>query len=1166
MSSETDINDELTLDQIAESFLNRLRSGERPSIQEYVAKYPELAGDIEELFPTLASLEQYDAGSSRSMHVSDFKAPQKLGDYHIIREVGRGGMGVVYEALHETMQRRVALKVLPHTKSGKKDYTKRFLREARAAGQLHHTNIVPVFEVGEADGIHYYAMQFIHGQNLDIVLDELRRLEAMSTESLATLRATTSIVGAHNSVSESTTAFWNGTDAANVGAPNTGGVASDGDSTSSDEAEASSQWSRKGNSSASYFKRVAMGAQQVADALGYAHSHGVLHRDIKPSNLLLDTEGVIWVSDFGLAKDDSEDLTHTGDIIGTLRYMAPERFTGTAGVSSDIYSIGLTLYEMCTMRYAFDESDRARLMQQIASRDPVAPRRFRPEIPRDLETIILKSIARDPGARYLTARQLADDLGRFVADKPVLARRVSLAERAWRWCRRNPSYALLFGCVALMAALVVLGAVGFGVQSLRHADELRGETIRALQAESEARQASLESTRSLYKSYVGFANASRWSRRRGQRFETLDQLRMASALLPKLDWSRDDIAKETQLLRNAAIAALPLVDIREIRSWPTNTFARAGLSADGSMAAWSEDDGALVVRNVDSQKVVAELQGPSEQVWVVGFDPSGRFIAGKFHDDVPPTPPKLIVWEIATGQKLLDVRERLGNAAFAFHPTSDEFVVCRKSGELAVYSLGEAKQVRTLSIGSDVLKLQFDPFGLLSYERGNEILSTEYESGQSKRISFPAPVHTFEWKSNGDLVVGGRDGKVYVRSAQSEEIRSFGSHTANVVRALLSPRENLLITEAWGGSRLIHDLRTGDLLLNLEGLNIDGISRSRNRVGLSRSFNTHGVWELAAGEPIREILTGDDRRHWDIVPHPEFESLVALSADGGVEIWDIERETLIANAPGKEVTQIAFSPAGDQLFTASAGAAAPMVYDVSATKNQLERFDVVIDPPRPIPELNVKRPAGRSNHLALDQMGRTLAVLDGLDSAHVLRLASDAVPVVLKGHPMISRIAISPDGNWVVTASWHGEGIRLWNASTGELTNDLAPDVGTAWPAFSPNGKWLMVTSKENDYIWDTATWTRRTIDRGDQPGYEGRITFSPSSDLAVIWQSRVVPRLVDPESGQEIAVLEAPNRRGGVPVFTSSGRKLVLASSGCMQVWDVAALRSELSELGLDW
>jgi tetratricopeptide (TPR) repeat protein len=217
---------------------------------------------------------------------------------------------------------------------------------------------------------------------------------------------------------------------------------------------------------------------QVAEALAHAHAQNILHRDIKPANLLLDMQGTVWVTDFGLAKYEGDDLTKTGDVVGTIRYMAPERFSGWADQRSDVYSLGLTLYELICLRAAFEETDRGCLVKQISELEPPPPRSVDPRLPRDLETIVLKAMAKEPSQRYPSARELADDLQRFLADRPIRARRSSAWEQAWRWCRRNRLVASLVGLLALVLIGVgvggVIAAYRFGSLALQ-ADEAKKE-------------------------------------------------------------------------------------------------------------------------------------------------------------------------------------------------------------------------------------------------------------------------------------------------------------------------------------------------------------------------------------------------------------------------------------------------------------------------------------------------------------------------------------------------------------------------------------------------------------------------------------------------------------------------------------------------------------------
>ena len=241
-----------------------------------------------------------------------------------------------------------------------------------------------------------------------------------------------------------------------------------------------------------FFRSLAQIGRQVAGGLAYAHARGIVHRDIKPSNLLLDTDGVVWIADFGLAKAEDEGLTQSGDILGTIRYMAPERFRGEGDARVDVYALGLTLYELLTLHPGFDCSDRLKLMERIKTEEPPRPRSVDGRIPRDLETIVLKAIEKDPKARYQTAEAMGEDLGRFLADEPIRARRATLTEQTVRWCRRNPAVSSLVAAV-LLATLAGAGFASFYAVRPRTARQGGGQRA-ARRSSGSARRSSREKT------------------------------------------------------------------------------------------------------------------------------------------------------------------------------------------------------------------------------------------------------------------------------------------------------------------------------------------------------------------------------------------------------------------------------------------------------------------------------------------------------------------------------------------------------------------------------------------------------------------------------------------------------------------------------------------------
>ena len=496
---------------LAAEFMERCRRGERPSLEEYVQRHPELASEIRELFPTIAAIERLKTTDTRDGHSGPVRGDvhlERLGDFRIVRELGRGGMGIVYEAQQESLGRRVAVKVLPRQLLLEARQLDRFEREARTAAKLHHTNIVPIFGVGEHEGYHYIAMQYIHGVGLDVVFRQLQRAlhgcgdgpaPASSGVATASRRKELDVVSVARTLIDASSGVKGLSDHPVGGAltatapPGQAAAASPPPAVpaapGAEDAAPPAAPPAALRLGSGYWSSIAHIALQAADALAYAHEQHTLHRDVKPGNLLLDADGTVWVADFGLAKAvDQDGVTRPGDVVGTLRYMAPELFRGDADARSDVYSLGVTVYELATLQPAFADSHRTSLIDAIMQNRLTAPRLLAPGVPRDLETIILKCIAREPEARYPSAAALAEDLRRFLEDRPILARRAGLAERGWRWSRRNPMLASLLGATAvLLAAVSVISTTAYFQTrraNTRTQEALAGETAQRERAEN----------------------------------------------------------------------------------------------------------------------------------------------------------------------------------------------------------------------------------------------------------------------------------------------------------------------------------------------------------------------------------------------------------------------------------------------------------------------------------------------------------------------------------------------------------------------------------------------------------------------------------------------------------------------------------------------------------
>ncbi|MBT3288654.1 MAG: serine/threonine protein kinase [Victivallales bacterium] len=542
------------LDELLEEFLAQLRRGDTPSVEEFAARHPHVADEIRELFPAALSLEDLKVAETGSAEVSAAHVPplERLGDFRIIREIGRGGMGVVYEAEQESLGRHVALKVLLNQALHGTKQVSRFEREARLAASLHHTNIVAVYGVGEQDTVRYYVMELIDGISLDHVIARLADAEELRTQRE---KAVCDYIG--------------------------------------------------GCSKAERWQRAACIGLSLADALQHAHEQGVLHRDIKPANVLVNPHGGVWIADFGLAKAlHAGDVSQTGTTAGTLRYMAPEQFSGDTGIASDLYALGLLLYELLVLAPAYAEADRGRLIQRITHENVPRLRESCPNVPRDLDTIVQKLTAHDSQHRYPSAAVLADDLRRFLDGRPIQARPVAWPVHLWRWGRRKP---VLASMVAALLVLVLTTVTAIAVGWVQTRSALAQEKQQRRRAEANASLA-LEVVDNIFSQFsptgIGSASQASISPTDGEAMAlpTAPVLSARAAvllqkLLPLYDRLAGETGDERQVRVKAAAARKRIGDVQ----WQLGQYTQAERSYRDAVA-----DYAVLARDLNDERHLIE--------------------------------------------------------------------------------------------------------------------------------------------------------------------------------------------------------------------------------------------------------------------------------------------------------------------------------------------------------------------------------------------------------------------------------------------------------------------------------------------------------------------------------------------------------------------------------
>jgi WD40 repeat protein/serine/threonine protein kinase/DNA-directed RNA polymerase specialized sigma24 family protein len=1140
------------LSRLAAEYLQQMRRGDHPTIEEYSARYPELTGEIASIFATAAEIRQVETDllqcreeAARQVRVIG----RRVGDYQILREVGHGGMGVVYEAEQISLGRRVALKILPQHAAREGMALERFRREARAAAKLHHTNIVPVFEVGEEGDAYYYAMQFIQGQGLDQVIAELRRLheELNPTEKLGgwkgrrDRRRLPPTEADHSATPQprqvafslmterferpdkllkrvlakaSPTIPIPAEPEADRGRITEPGRAGDRRA-AADIALAVQSGStlEKGEvptlkpTRRHFYRSVAQVGLQISHALAYAHARGLIHRDIKPSNLLLDAAGTVWVTDFGLAKFMEEQgggLTETGDVVGTLRYVAPERFAGACDLRSDLYSLGLTLYELLLLRPPFEASGRLELMESIQTKVPTAPHRIDGQVPRDLETIIQKAIEREPKQRYQTAEAMAEDLRRYLVGEPILARPVTAGERLVKWARRKPAIAFLVATVIVVSAFGLAGMLW----------QWRRAVTRELEAEHQRDQARQ-------------ANQALQS--------TMEQLRsnayLANLNLAQRYWDENNPARVVELLESQRPRSPAETDLRGFEWYYLDRLCHSDLltysghkgfvwsvsfSPDGKRAASASEDHSVHIWDAESGRLLVRVPEHTEGVRCVRFSPDGSKIATSGLDEV------VRLWDSSTGRLLRAFPDQAGEAKspgrersltiwnVAFHPRGKQLATARGDRTVKIWDVASGRELRTIRDHQDrVYCVAYSPDGSIaaSADLGGQILIWESESGRVvQRIKGKASVLSIAFHPTGRRLAA---------AADTQTVKIWDCSSGLPVQSLTSP--------------------------NSMSLSV-AFSSDGNRVATGNDDRTVRIWDVASGRLLHTIK-GHQREVRDLTFRPFAEQLASASADGTVKLWDSTdaQDPKTLKSPKGAIRDLAFSPRGAALATAG-------------RDDTIRLWD-----PGTGRELHAFGPGQGTNSVAFSADGKLLIshghgglvrIWDPEQKKEVRSLVPDSDG---KGQPgMIYSVSISPDGK-TIAAAGQWPLVHVWDIASGALIGKLVGHDNLAWGvAFHPSGNIIATASLDRTVrLWDVATCRPLGVLRGHQGAVWG-VAFHPDGRILASSSEDGTIRFWDLATQRPTLIFKGHSDHVFHPSFSVDGKRMVTSGSdGTVRVWD---------------
>ncbi len=1036
--------------------------------------------------PTAAVLGQ---GSSA---ITDGPAPSRIryfGDYEIVREIARGGMGVVFQARQVRLNRTVALKMILAGQLADETDVKPFYTEAEAAANLDHPGIVPIYEVGQHEGQHYFSMGFVEGQSLS---QRLAEGPLPSREAAELIR-------------------------------------------------------------------------RVSEAIEYAHQRGVIHRDLKPANILLDRNGNPRVTDFGLAKKVQGDsgLTGSGQIMGTPSYMPPEQAggkRGEVGPAADVYALGATLYALITGRPPFQAATAMDTVIQVVSDEPVPPRRLNPTVDLDIETICLKCLEKEPAKRFATAGALADELARFLAGEPILARPVGQTERAWRWCRRKPVVAGLAGGVALALALGTVVATCFAV--------------RADQAARRAQEEKRFSDRRLYTAEMNLAQRA-WQVGNMDLFQV--RLRVH---VPKFLDDPDP--------RGFEWFYLDRLRQLELRTLPEHIQLgrRVVYSPDGRTHAFDDEDGNVTLWDVASGWDAVSgrffsLRGDGRAVDRprLAYSPDSRTLATTSEDGT------VKLWDTASGNEVRALSARA--ARLAYSPDGRTLAIATSFRTLQLWDPATGKIARGLGSASAwIFGLAYSSDGRSLASTGNDYAVQLWDTAAGKgvqalrvRTDQSTQSTAYEgaaYSPDGRTVAaGGSDSTVQLwETATGKEIRTLRGHAGIVTRVLYSPDCRTLATVSLDETVKLWDFATGKEIGTIRGHPVASLApnvsfspdgRTLASVG---SDNTVQVRDTATGKAVRALRSR--RGAADVSYSPDGRTLALVTKDRTVELWDANRtdEIVVLRGHTGTVAHVVYSPDGRTLASAS-GDKTVKLWDATTGK-----------------EVRALRGhAGAVLGVAYSPDGRTLATASGDKTVKLWDAANGNELRTLRWNfgfgGVFSGLAYSPDGRTLASVS-EDNTVKLWDAATGKLVEMLRGHKSAVdCVAYSPDGRTIASAGADGTVkLWDADTrkevpgkrQMEKTFRAVAGRAFNGIVAYSP--DGRTLATTALSPRaradlgdyavqLWDAAGHEVVALVGHVGAVYGL-AFSPDGRRIATASAdGTVKLWDTITGQEALTLRG---